>query len=534
MAHAVEEAGPARPLTMADGTPLKVALARATRRSKIRAFLLVAPLLLFILITFIFPIVDMLMRSVDNPEVNAAIPQTVAALEDWDGKDLPPNDVFAAFIKEMGDRSEEQRRNVGRMGARLNYEDGGFRSLINKSQRAAAKIEKDPLQFALIGLDEGWEDKDTWPTLDALAETPEFAEVLPETAEQLRRWETGNSPFAEKVPGAETFSTILTELARASEDGSLDELLPMVEAENPDLAALLRKTGAQADAIKANPLRFALIGVDKDWGEVKTWKTIQLVSSPVTFSYYLNAVDRTYDADGNIVMQPEWKQIYVHLFMKTIYVSIGVTIACLILAYPISYLLATLPPSKGNLLLILVLLPFWTSLLVRTTSWIVLLQTQGVINDTLVFIGVLSDDNRIEMIYNMTGTIIAMTHILLPFMVLPMYSVMKTISPSYMRAARSLGANPLTAFVRVYMPQTVPGIGAGSILVFILAIGYYITPALVGGQDGQLISNFIAYHMQKSLNWGLAAALGTILLGGVLVMYWLYDRLVGIDNMKLG
>ena len=534
MAHAVEEAGPARPLTMADGTPLKVALARATRRSKIRAFLLVAPLLLFILVTFIFPIVDMLMRSVDNPEVNEAIPQTVAELENWDGEGLPHDAVFAAFIQEMGDRSEGQRRNIGRMGARLNYEDGGFRSLINKSQRAAAKIQDDPMQFALVGFDERWEDKATWPTLDALAETPEFAEVLPETAALLRKWETGNSPFAEKTPKPETYPTLLTELESAQADSSLDRLLPLVQAENEELAALLEKTATGAGEIRENPLRFALVGVDPDWGKPRTWTIIKQVSSPITFSYYLNAVDRTYDIEGNIVMQPEWKQIYVQLFMKTIYVSIGVTVACLILAYPISYLLATLPPSKGNLLLILVLLPFWTSLLVRTTSWIVLLQTQGVINDTLVFLGILSDDNRIEMIYNMTGTIIAMTHILLPFMVLPMYSVMKTISPSYMRAARSLGANPLIAFVRVYMPQTVPGIGAGSILVFILAIGYYITPALVGGQDGQLISNFIAYHMQKSLNWGLAAALGTILLAGVLVMYWLYDRLVGIDNMKLG
>ncbi|MDF1792204.1 MAG: ABC transporter permease [Thalassobaculaceae bacterium] len=519
---------------MADGTPLKVALARATRRSKIRALLLVAPLLVFILITFIFPIVDMLMRSIDNPEVNEAIPLTVAELDRWDGEGMPPSAVFSAFVQEMGDRSDEQRRNLGRMGARLNYEDGGFRSLVNKSQRAAAKIQDAPLQFALVGFDKGWEDKKTWPTLDTLAETADFADVLPTTAEQLRAWETGSSPFAEKVPGAETFSTILSELATAAGNGSLDRLLPVIKAENKKLATLIEKTGAQAGDIEANPLRYALMGVDKAWGQPDTWKTIKNVSSPVTASYYLNAVDRTYDSDGNIVMQPEWKQIYVHLFMKTIYVSLGVTLACLILAYPISYLLATLPSSKGNLLLILVLLPFWTSLLVRTTSWIVLLQTQGVINDTLVFLGLISDDNRIEMIYNMTGTIIAMTHILLPFMVLPMYSVMKTISPSYMRAARSLGANPLIAFVRVYMPQTVPGIGAGSILVFILAIGYYITPALVGGQDGQLISNFIAYHMQKSLNWGLAAALGTVLLSGVLVLYWLYDRLVGIDNMKLG
>ncbi|MCR9073164.1 MAG: ABC transporter permease [Alphaproteobacteria bacterium] len=534
MANAVEEAGPARSLTMADGTPLKVALARATRRSKIRAFLLVAPLLFFILITFIFPIVDMLLRSVDNPEVNDAIPATVVELEKWDGESYPPDSVLSVFLEEIGDRSEEQRRNTGRMGARLNYEDGGFRSLINKSQRAAPKILESPMQFALIGLDEAWEDKDTWSALDGLAEQPDFADILPKTAALLQKWETGNSPFAEKTPGAEVYTEIFQEIAAAAQDGRIGALTAVIGRAHADVADLVQRTADSAGDIAEHPLKYALIGVDKEWGEVETWKTIQLVSSPVTFSYYLNAVDRTYDADGNIVMQPEWKQIYVQLFLKTIYVSIGVTIACLILAYPISYLLATLPPSKGNLLLILVLLPFWTSLLVRTTSWIVLLQTQGVINDTLVFLGIIADDNRIEMIYNMTGTIIAMTHILLPFMVLPMYSVMKTISPSYMRAARSLGANPLVAFVRVYMPQTIPGIGAGSILVFILAIGYYITPALVGGQDGQLISNFIAYHMQKSLNWGLAAALGTILLAGVLAMYWLYDRLVGIDNMKLG
>ncbi|MEQ8585044.1 MAG: ABC transporter permease [Thalassobaculaceae bacterium] len=534
MAQAVEEAGPARPLTMADGTPLKVALARATRRSKIRAFLLVAPLLLFILITFIFPIVDMLLRSVDNPEVNDAIPATVAELEKWDGESYPPDSVLAVFLQEIGDRSEEQRRNTGRMGARLNYEDGGFRSLINKSQRAAPKIQESPLQFALIGLDGAWEDKDTWAALDSLAEQPAFADILPRTAALLRDWETGNSPFAEKTPGAETYTAIFEEIDAALQAGRISGLTAIVAAENADVAALIGLTAENAQEIRERPLKFALMGVDEDWGKTETWKTIKLVSSPVTFSYYLNAVDRTYDSDGNIVMQPEWKQIYVQLFMKTVYVSIGVTVACLILAYPISYLLATLPPSRGNLLLILVLLPFWTSLLVRTTSWIVLLQTQGVINDTLVFLGLIADDDRIEMIYNMTGTIIAMTHILLPFMVLPMYSVMKTISPSYMRAARSLGANPLVAFVRVYVPQTIPGVGAGSILVFILAIGYYITPALVGGQDGQLISNFIAYHMQKSLNWGLAAALGTILLAGVLAMYWLYDRLVGIDNMKLG
>ena len=180
------------------------------------------------------------------------------------------------------------------------------------------------------------------------------------------------------------------------------------------------------------------------------------------------------------------------------------------------------------------LLPFWTSLLVRTASWKVLLQQQGVINDVLVWAGVIDDADRLVMINNATGTIIAMTHILLPFMILPLYSVMKTIPPSYLRAAKSLGANDWTAFWRVYFPQTIPGVGAGAILVFILSIGYYITPELVGGTSGVFISNRIAYHISSSLNWGLAAALATLLLLVVLVLYYTYDRIVGIDNVKLG
>jgi putative spermidine/putrescine transport system permease protein len=164
----------------------------------------------------------------------------------------------------------------------------------------------------------------------------------------------------------------------------------------------------------------------------------------------------------------------------------------------------------------------------------VLLQQEGVINDVLVTIGFLGDADRLQLINNQTGTIVAMTHILLPFMILPLYSVMRTIPPSYVRAAKSLGANDLTAFAKVYFPQSVPGIGAGSILVFILAIGYYITPELVGGTTGTFISNRIAYHISSSLNWGLAAALGSLLLVAVLVLYYAYDRIVGIDNVKLG
>ena len=222
------------------------------------------------------------------------------------------------------------------------------------------------------------------------------------------------------------------------------------------------------------------------------------------------------------------------LFTRTFLLSGLITLLCLVLGFPVAHLLATLPLRWSNLLMILVLLPFWTSLLVRTSAWIVLLQSQGVINNSLVAAGLIPDGGRIPMIYNQTGTIVAMTHVLLPFTILPLYSVMRPIPPAYVRAARSLGATSWTAFRRIYLPQTLPGIGAGAMLVFILAVGYYITPALVGGASGQLISNLIAFHMTDSLNWSLAAALATILLAAVLLLYWLYDRLVGIDNLKLG
>ncbi len=411
------------PILAADGVPLKAKLNQANRRRRLRALMLVVPLFVFILFSFIIPIGDMLFRSVDNPTVAELIPKTIAELEGWDGKGLPGERAFEAAAKEI--KLLKFRQNLGKLGSRLNFERGGMRSLITKTGRKIRKVQ--------------------------------------------------HGPYKE-----------------------------------------------------------ALMGIDKRWGQRESWTTLKLIGARYTGVNYLAAVDRRIDADGDIVMQPEVRQIYMILWTRTMWISLAVTVFCLLLGYPISYLLATLPLRTSNLLMIMVLLPFWTSLLVRTTSWIVLLQGHGVINDLLVWIGIISEEGRIRMIYNWIGTLIAMTQILLPFMVLPLYSVMKTIPPSYMRAAQSMGATPAWSFYKVYLPQSVPGIGAGCLLVFILSIGYYITPALVGGEDGQLISNFIAYHMKSSLNWGLAAALGTTLLAVVLVLYWVYDKIVGIDNMKMG
>jgi putative spermidine/putrescine transport system permease protein len=414
---------PNSPLTTADGTPLKISLRRAERTQKIKSFLFIVPTLVFIIVAFLIPIADMLIRSAYTPEVADLLPKTIKALDAWDGTDLPGETIFHTLAQEMV--SLKKQRVLGKISLRMNYEKSGMRSLVQKTARRVARIKEGPLKEKMIKIDHRWSDREIW--------------------------------------------------------------------------AVIKRTGR----------RF-------------------------TFTNYLSAFDLKYDVDGNIIAQPEVLQVHTTMWIRTIWVSLSVTVLCLLMGYPVSYFLATLPVKISNLLLICVLLPFWTSLLVRLTSWIVLLQKQGVLNNIMVWLGIITDEHRIRMVYNMSGTLVAMSHILLPFMILPLYSVMKTISPYYVRAARSLGANPYRAFRQIYLPLTVPGIGAGSLLVFILAIGYYITPALVGGASGQLIGNFIALHMSKTLNWGLASAMGAILLAGVLVVYWVYNRIVGIENMKLG
>jgi putative spermidine/putrescine transport system permease protein len=413
-------------LLTSDGTPLRRALERANRRRKLAALALVAPLLLFILTFFAFPIAQMMWRSVDNPQVVNALPRTLEALRSWNGEGIPSEQVFEALHADMVADLELPRReqNIGPLGIRLNYELSAARSAISRTTRNVAEFQA--------------------------------------------------------------------------------------------------------------PYQDAFTDAHRLWGEPELWRIIQREGRPLTASYYVAALDREYNAAGEIVLRDENRRIYVSLFGRTLALSLAITGMTFLLGFPIAYYLSILPMRYANLLMIAVLLPFWTSLLVRTSAWIVLLQQQGVINNTLVALGFITDDGRFSLIYNQTGTIIAMTHILLPFMVLPLYSVMRTIPPSYTRAAKSLGATPWTAFRRVYFPQTLPGIGAGGVLVFIISIGYYITPALVGGQSGRMISNEIARHIQQSLNWGLAAALGSMLLAGVLVLYWLYNRLVGADSLKLG
>ncbi|MBY6152200.1 ABC transporter permease [Vannielia litorea] len=536
-----DETDAAGRLVAADGTPLKRSLARALRRQKLRALLLIAPLLLFILLTFIAPIADMLFRSVENDIVSRTLPETVETLGEWDysSGELPDDAAYLALYRDLSVATEYKTHT--RLGSRLNYETSGISSLFRKTGRGVEDM-GELYQDQFEDLDAAWKEPETWARLMASEEwlaaedraaTPlelrdGIAGALPNTARAYEQFaeftqnEDGDDP-AEEDPWAYVYAMLWLDLTGP---------VQMDAYQGPD-AALLEAAAEAAPGFESQTWRAGFADIDNDWEDVEVWGTIKAYSGEFTSGYFLNSVDLQLTPEG-IEKQDENQRIYLKLFWRTIVMSLAITFSCILLGYPVAWLLANLPMRVSNVLMILVLLPFWTSLLVRTSAWKVLLQQQGVINDILVWIGLISDANRLVMINNVTGTIIAMTHILLPFMILPMYSVMQTIPPSYLRAAKSLGATNWVAFWRVYFPQSVPGIGAGSILVFILAIGYYITPELVGGTKGVFISNRIAYHISTSLNWGLAAALGTILLAAVLLLYWAYDKIVGIDNVKLG
>ncbi len=500
--------------TFAGGTPLHRKVQRSLRLQKLRALGLIAPLLIFIMISFVIPIGDMLFRSVENQLVSEVLPRTTSYLEaetiddHWE----PPNDLFWHLYVDLAIASEVKTHT--RVGSRLNYEKTGISSLFRKSGRSIKRFGADVYQKAITKVYPELVSVESWEKI--LSENNQGELRITQAAFDF--WKESlieNDKFSEKTKPSDFLFVVLANDITSNNITLAKELLPIVK----DLPQIKFKE--------------QFLAIDEDWADPSIWGTIQLYSPNFTNGYYLNSVDLKKGADGPEI-RPENERLYLLIFSRTLFMSVTITLVCFLLGYPIAYFLANLPFKQANLFLILVLLPFWTSLLVRTSAWKVLLQNEGVVNDILVAVGIISNLERLELINNQTGTIIAMSHILLPFMILPLFSVMKTIHPSYVRAAKSLGATPWTAFRRIYFPQSIPGIGAGSILVFILSIGYYITPELVGGTTGTFISNRIAYHISSSLNWGLGAALGSMLLAVVLALYWVYDRMVGIDNVKLG
>ncbi|MFZ1340576.1 MAG: ABC transporter permease [Paracoccaceae bacterium] len=398
-----------------------VAVRRAARPARRAAFSLALPLVAFLLIAFVAPILYLLVTAVDNPETKTVLPQTLTALESWDGASTPEEVVFAALAADL--KIAQENSTAALVGKRLNYEISGMRSKVLAASRMVA------------GMDAG-------------------------------------------------------------------------------------------------PYREAFLDQSDLWAAPETWAVIQRNGASLTPYYLLTAVDLKQSPTGGLErVQPD-QAIFLTILGRTLLVAGMVTAFTLILGYPVAYVLTIAPKTIAAVMMLMVLLPLWTSLLVRTTAWVVLLQSDGVINSILMTLHLTAE--KVQLIFTRVGTVTAMTHIQLPFTILPIYSVMRSIQPTQLRAARSLGAGPTSAFWRIYAPQTLPGVVAGCLMTFILSLGYYITPALVGGPQDQMVSNFISTYINRDLNWGLAAALGVVLLVVTLAIYGLFLRLVGADKIKLG
>ncbi|SAL40404.1 binding-protein-dependent transport system inner membrane protein [Caballeronia turbans] len=362
-----------------------------------------------------------------------------------------------------------------------------------------------------------------------LARSVENKEVpgsMPTLTRALNAWD------GRGVPDEHTFALLAAGLRDAQQSGQLGTVARRLNFAQPEFRSLLMRTARSVRDETPPAWKPALIEMDERWNSPEIWRLLKRAATSPTPDYLLAAVDAQVTPQGNVAFVPDNSSVYRQAFLRTISISASVTLLCLVLGYPVAWLLANLPAQSSNRLMLFVIVPFWTSLLVRTTAWYVLLQPGGVINGLLMGLGLAT--HPVPLIFNRTGVLIGMTHVLLPYMILAIYSVMKGVSPVYVRAAQSLGAHPFTAFVRVYIPQTLPGVGAGCFLVFVLALGYYITPALLGGAGDEMISQLIALQTNTQLNWGLAGALSAYLVIFTAIFYFLFNRIVGIDRLRFG
>lgn len=389
-----------------------------TRRAG--AALLTAPLLLFLLVTFVAPIGAFLWRGISDEEVRPVLPRTIAALAGWDGRAAPGEEAFAALVADLREARARDRAAGGglipRAAARLNADRPGFRGL------------------------------------------------LPMTARRVE------APFE-------------------------------------------------------GPARAHVLAISEEWGEAETWGAIARAAGPLSAFHLLTALDLRRDATGAVRAAPEEARVFRAVLLRSLWISLLVTVCALLLGWPLAWLIATARGPAATALLAAVMLPFWISLVVRTAAWMVLLQREGVVNAALAGLGLI--EAPLPLMMNRFAVVLAMVHILLPFMVLPLLTTFRALDPRLPRAAASLGAAPWRVFLRVTLPLSLPGLGAGCLLVFIQALGFYVTPALLGGPNDQMLAWFVGFYATRSVNWGLAAALSLLLLVAVGLCVALYGRLAG-------
>jgi putative spermidine/putrescine transport system permease protein len=356
----------------------------------------------------------------------------------------------------------------------------------------------------------------------------EVPRALPRTLTELQSWQPGQA-LSPKL-----FSGLAQDLVEARAANTLADAARRLNYEVNGVRSTLMRAAREVSSANAGTVFGAefFTAIDPTLASSEFFAAVQRAHGPVSGYYLLAAFDLARNARGEIERATEANRIYVDVLLRTLGISASVTLLCLLLGFPVAMLLTQVTEKTADWLMILVLLPFWTSLLVRTAAWVVVLQREGMVNTLLMRLGLIAEP--LTLIYNRTGVLIAMTHVLLPFMILPLYSVLKGIPPHYMRAASSLGAPPVVAFFRVYLPMAAPAIAAGSVMVFILAMGYYITPALVGGGSDQMLSYFVATYTTDTGNWGLASALGLMMLVTTLALYGLAHRLSGGRALSMG
>ncbi len=355
-----------------------------------------------------------------------------------------------------------------------------------------------------------------WPLVTVMSQAvsdPAVSQILPRTAAKIGDWD------GEGVPSPEIQAAFRADIVASTNEMAMGDVTRRLNSSKSGFRSLMGKTIA---AVRENP-DIELTEIDKRWGDAGFWKAIQDNASPYTDAFLLASLDLERDSSGAIASMAEGTSANATILIRTLWTSALVTLCCLLIGLPYALIAASVSGWKRAVLLGAVLLPLWTSLLVRTAAWMIILQGSGIINQTLMGLGIISEP--LVLIYNRFGVVLAMTHVLLPFMVLPIYSVLLTVPGNLMNAAASLGAHPVRAFVRVLLPLSLRGVVSGVLLVFMTSIGYYITPALLGGASDQMVSSVIAFYATGSANWSMAAALGLILLVLTLVLYAIYNRL---------
>ncbi|MDG3579679.1 ABC transporter permease [Rhizobium sp. YJ-22] len=339
--------------------------------------------------------------------------------------------------------------------------------------------------------------------------------ALPTVSAALDGWDR------EGAPPVEAQQALANDIRNVSNDELFGDLVRRLNSAKSGFRTLMTKT---RNAVIEDPNLSDLVSVDRRWSDPGFWVAVQdAAGASLTDRNLLAAVDLQRDANGDIIDAPEGTSANRTTLFRTMIMAGIVTLCCIAVGLPFAMVAASTTGWKRQLLLGAVLLPLWTSLLVRTAAWYIILQDNGLINLTLQTLGL--TNGPVPLIFNRLGVVIAMTHVLLPFMVLPIFSVLIGIPKNLMPAAASLGAHPIRAFLLVLLPLSLRGVVSGALLVFMSALGYYITPALIGGAKDQMISSVIAYYATGAANWGMAGALGIVLLAATMILYVVYLRL---------